>query len=166
MTTTDVIIGSAIALLVLRQVRATFLEHLHADRPTSGWDLAQIAASGVSALSGTALGAAGGLLAENGSEPGSARPRGGWGARARWAVSVGARLAFFGWLYDVTDGAALSPFGFAQDLFGGTVWRPVLVALGLSEVVARLAAVAVRATRRRTAAVAPYSLTKAPAAGG
>ena len=160
MTTTDWIIDIALVLIVLRQMRAerftirlillpmgivAFTAHKYlTGLPSGGNDLGLI---GLCLAAGTALGLLGGLITRVFARDGQTFVQAGPAAASLWVASMGARLAFIIWITHSAGEAHLARFSVAHSITGADVWQTALVVLALSEVIVRIATIAIRAQR-------------------
>ncbi|SDP03452.1 hypothetical protein SAMN04515671_2743 [Nakamurella panacisegetis] len=160
MTTSDWIIDIVLILIVVRQMReekftarvvllpagiVAFVAHsyLHSF-PTGGNDLLLI---GLAAALGIALGLAGGLLTRVRSADGAAFIKAGPAAAGLWIASMTARLGFIIWISHHSGAVSIADFSVAHHITSGETWQTALVLLALTEVVARIAVIAVRSVR-------------------
>ena len=174
MTTTDWIVDIALVLIVLRQMRAerftirfillpmgivAFVASKYlTGLPSGGNDLTLI---GLCLVAGTALGLVGGIITRVFARDGKTFVQAGLGAASLWVASMGARLVFIIWISHSAGEAHLARFSLAHSITGADVWQTALVVLALSEVIVRVATIAVRAQRMS------HSLTAAaPSAHG
>ena len=168
MTTTDWIIDIALILIVLRQMRAErftirfvllplgivgFTAHKYLTAlPTGGNDVTLIA---LCLAAGTALGLLGGLITRVFARDGQTFVQAGPAAASLWVASMGARLGFIIWITHSVGAAHLAHFSVAHSITGADVWQTALVVLALSEVLARIGLIALRAQRTSHAIATP-----------
>jgi hypothetical protein len=115
--------------------------------PTGGNDLTLLVGC---TAAGAVLGVAGGLLTRVRGADGEAFVRAGPGAASLWIASMTARLGFIIWITHSSAGEiALAHFSVAHHITSGVAWQDALVLLALSEVVARIGLIALRAVRAK-----------------
>lgn len=158
MTTTDYLINIALILVVFMQIRERRLglravllpvvivafaaQHYLHTIPTTGNDMVLIAAL---VLIGAVIGVLAGLamhLRIDGH--GATLARAGWLAASLWVLGIGARLAFV-LASEHGAGHAITQFSINNRISGSAAWTAALVLMAFAEVLARLAAIQIRA---------------------
>jgi len=158
MTTTDYLINIALILVVFMQIRERRLglrsvllpvalvafaaeNYLHTI-PTSGNDLLLIA---VLIAAGATLGTLAGLAMKMRVDgEGATFARAGFIAAALWVLGIGARMAFV-LASEHGAGHAITQFSINNRISGSAAWTAALVLMAFAEVLARLAAIQIRA---------------------
>ena len=158
MTTTDYLINIALILVVFMQIRERRLglrsvllpvalvafaaeNYLHTI-PTNGNDLVLIA---VLIAAGATLGTLAGLAMKMRVDGGGATfARAGVAAAALWVLGIGARMAFV-LASEHGAGHAITQFSINNRISGSAAWTAALVLMAFAEVLARLAAIQIRA---------------------
>lgn len=165
MNATGYIINAILVLLVLRQIRETRLDLLSLVLPVvlvagaAAYYLRSVPAAGNDIALDLTLGAAGAALGigcamatrmRRGAD-GVALARAGALAAVLWIVGIGARMAF-AFASDHGAGPAIGRFSAAHAITGADAWVAALVIMALSEVIARLIVMRLRARRLPAAA--------------
>ncbi len=156
MTTSEWITDIALLLVVFRQIRESrldlrsfliplgiigFVAHQWlTDVPTAGNDLVLILAL---VTVGAVLGVTGGVFTRIRTVGGHLMIKAGLISAALWVLGMGARLGFQ--LYSENGGAdAIGRFSLAHDITSEQAWVAAFILMALTEVVTRLATIAVR----------------------
>ena len=160
MSTEDYVVNLILVALVLRQLRGKRLtalqllwpmalvawaavSYLHPVPPV-GHDVALVV---VCAVAGVGLGGAAGILTRVARGPDGVLVARATGAAALlWVVGVGSRMAF-ALLAEHGGGPAIARFSAEHQITSALVWADALVAMALSEVVARTVVLVARAWR-------------------